>query len=614
MEKGDRVLRPPARLQTACACLGLALLCLALYAPALSFGFVDFDDTTVLLAHPELYDETSLPASVREIVGRLPREEPLLVRDLSWALDARLFGFRNPVGYHAGNVVLNALNVVLLFLFLRHATRRPGLALAVAGLFALVPVHVEPVAWVMGRKDLLSAAFLLAALLAQSHELATSDSTRRRSLYVASVALLCLALLSKIAAMSGFAVLALHRVFHAHLDGRRAPAEPIEPGRLVREVAPRLLPHALVTLAIVLWYQGTVAAYGVIGWRGPGPLDPEHLRNVATFTPLIVAGYLRSLVWPTQLSVAYRWPHVEIPLSGAELFASAAIGVALLAALAYCLWRRRDLAFYLASFLALLVPYLNVVFVDIWRADRYLYLASFCVLALAATLLVPREGAGARWRGAFAAALAAAFACGSLVQTWRQLPVWRDEESLWTHEAALDAPSLLGIQALAAIEVQRAEQEPSAARRAERVARARAGIERGIARERELGRRPAGYATSEQLQLSHLHQLRGRLAALEGRPLEEQVAHVRRAHEIAPNARSALQLAKTHLLLAEQAPEAAREPLVRESLRYFLEYVAQTSRDPRRRANSEGMLRAVYEQRYPFLRDEVQVARRTWFP
>src|SRR5512143_2861677 len=144
---------PAATQRTLLAALALAVVSLALYARSVGFGFVNFDDPQVLLAHPQLYDETSFLASLSQIFhGYFPREEPLLLRDVSWALDARLFGFRNPVGYHLGNVLLNAANVALLFWFLARATRRVGVAFAIAGVFAVLPVHVEAVAWVMGRK------------------------------------------------------------------------------------------------------------------------------------------------------------------------------------------------------------------------------------------------------------------------------------------------------------------------------------------------------------------------------------------------------------------------------------------------------------------------------
>jgi hypothetical protein len=597
---------------TALAVFALVGLSLALYARVPSFDFVNFDDPTVLLAHPQLYDETSFTSSLSQIFFEaFPREEPLLLRDVSWALDARVFGFQNPLGYHLGNVLLNAANVALLFLFLARATRRFGMSLAVAAVFAVLPVHVEPVSWVMGRKDTLSAFFVLAALLAQSRELDEPDTRRRRQLYLATLLCTCLALVAKIAAMPCFVLLALHRIFHPYLDGRRAPDAPIGVLRTLRVAIPPVLPHAVLTLAIVAWYQAAVAEYGVIGWRGRGPLDPEHLANVAVFTPLVIGSYWKSLVWPSQLSVFYRWPHVEIPLTGLEQLASVAIAIAIVAALVYCCLRRRDLAFYLLAFLALLLPYLNIVYVDIWRANRYVYLASFCALAVPAILLAQLHDRGTR---ALRIAIAGGVLCytlASAAQTLWLQAVWRDDAALWRYEAALDEPSLLAIQSLATSTVKQAEHEADPARRHELAGQARKEIERGLARDRELGRRPAGYATSEPLQVSRLHMLLGRIGALEGESLEAQLAHYATAHAIAPNRASAYLLANLYLEMSERAPAADRERLVRTSWNHFLEYVVFSGRDPVQVARSEGMITAIYEQRYPFLRSEIVAARQS---
>ena len=372
-----------------------------------------------------------------------------------------------------------------------------------------------------------------------------------------------------------------------------------------------MLPHAVLTVAIVAWYQAAVAEYGVTGWRGRGPLDPEHLANVAAFTPLVIGSYLKSLAWPAQLSVFYRWPHVEIPLTGSEQFASIAMALAIVVALVYCCLRRRDLAFYLLAFLALLLPYLNVVYVDIWRANRYVYLASFCALAVPAILLAQLYSRGTRAIRFAIAGATLCFALASAAQTLRLQAVWRDDVSLWRYEAALDEPSLLAIQSFATSYVKQAEREADPARRRELARQARSEVERGLARDRELGRRPAGYATSEPLQVSRLHTLLGRIGALEGEPLEAQLAHYATAHAIAPNRASAFLLAKLYLELSERAPEVDRERLVRNSWNHFMEYVAHSGRDPVQIARNAGMITAIYEQRYPFLRPEIVSARQS---
>ena|GEM_PF-1349300 len=603
-----------ARRKTVYACLGLAGLSFALYAGALRFGFVNFDDHTVLLAHPELYNASSFLSSLRQIfTAGSPREEPLLVRDISWALDAWLFGFANPLGYHLGNVVLNAANSVLVFFFLLRATRRFELALAVGASFAVLTVHVEPVCWVMGRKDLLSSFFVLTALLAQSFELEQTSPPRRWLCYGIALTATVLALFSKIAAMSCVLLLAMHWALHPYLAGHRDPRTPLRWSRIAREAVPRYAPHALLTTAIVVWYQHAIAQFGVIGWRGRGPLDPVHLVNVASFTPLVIGQYLQSIVWPAQLSILYRWPHVEIPLTNLQQLGALAMGLAVLSGVTYCCLRRRDLAFYSLGFLALLVPYMSFVFVDIWRADRYLYLASFCALAIPATLLCELYARARRALRFAILLLAAGFGVGSAAATLQHEAVWQDDDALWSYEAYLKEPSLQAIQGLAKLYVERAERETNAARRHELTDSARAEITRGLERDRALDRRPSGYATNEQLQLSHLYVLQGRVAALEGAPLEEQLAAYSTAHKIAPNRASAFMLAKIYLELAETAPFEERERLVRTSFDYFLEYIAQSTADPIQRERSASMLATLYEQPYPFLSDAIHAARRSYF-
>jgi hypothetical protein len=604
---------PDASPSLSIVALVLALFCVVLYARSLGFDFVDFDDRMVLLAHPQLYDEHSLLASLRAIfVDYFPREEPLLLRDLSWALDARVFGFRNPVGYHLGNIALNAANAVLLFLFLQRATRRLWPSAAIAAAFAALPVHVEAVSWVMGRKDVLSTALVLGALLAQAHALDAPRGARRNALYAATLACTALALLAKIAAFPCVALLGLHRVFQPYLAGRRAPGDRLEWRALLRGAVLPLVPHALVTASIVLWYQRVLSQFGVIGSRGPGTFSAEHLANVATFFPLVVGCYLRSLLWPADLSAYYRWPDVELALSTGEKLASAGVALGIAAFAIYCCVRRRDLAFYALAFLALLVPYSGIVFVDIWRADRYVYLASFAALALVA---FPLADLGRR-RPALApvgVGVAIAYVAVGALLTLRQEAVWTDNESLWLHEAYLPDPSLLAIRALAAEYGDRAEHEKDAEQRRAWSTRARQEASRGIEREAALGRRATGYATSEQLQLARLYALLGKLDRIDGAPLATQIAHYEQSLAIAPHRANEFLIAGLYLEYADSQPEADRERIVRLSFERFRQYLAESAHDPAWRDRNAALLTNVYERRYPYLASAIGEARETYF-
>jgi len=591
--------------------LAVALLLLAgsllLYAPSLAFGFIGYDESAVLLGHPNLYHQPSLLASLREIlVGYFPREEPLIVRDLSWLLDARLFGFERGLGYHLGNVVLNAVNVVLLFAFLLHATRSLALAALVAALFSVLAIHVEPVCWVMGRKDLLGACFVLLALLAQSSALRQPTPARRRALEVVVLLLVPVAVLSKFSAIVLVVLLALHRVYAPFLDGTRPPGEPVGWRARGRELL-GLWPHLLVTIVLYLWYQRTLAAFQVIGGRGPAPWSLTHLQTVALLFPISLGRTVEHLFSAGQLSISYLRPNVGLPLTGAEI----AILVATLLASAGLLWlttrRRRDLAFFVLAFLVLMAPYANLEYIGIWVADRYAYLSSACVL----TLLV--AGGFAAWRSrqrgvrgvvvVLFAGLAVA-AGHNLVAGRAHQAAFRNARAFWDYELARAEPSLLAYESAAKTALaEAAEAEPGSEGRAAALGRVRQVAERGLHAYRSLPWKPApAYFSRERAHAAGLYTAMGLGASLAGQAPEERLRYHRAAYQLMPSQHTALLLAQGLFDQAKLVP--ARLELARESLRYFALYLREAKSDPRRRVGLPRLL-GKYTEAFPELAGEV---------
>jgi hypothetical protein len=593
--------------------LALVALSLFWYLRTAGYEFVGFDDTRILLGHPNLYDESSLLSSIREIfIGYFPREEPLLVRDLSWAVDARLFGFANPFGYHFGNIVLNAANVGLLFLLLRRTTRSAETSAVVALCFAVLPVHAEPVCWVMGRKDMLAAFFLLVALLAQSFGLDDRPAKQRRALYALTLLCTLLALLSKASALVFFIVLGLHRLFRPYLEDGYHPRAKIDWRTRSRRAALAVSPHAALSVLFFIWYRSVVGEYGIIESDAPGPLDPEHLSNMIRFAPLILGQYLAHLAWPADLSMYYRWPHVEIPLTTREWVGSAAIAITLLAGLCALLVRRRDLAFYVLFGLTLLLPYTGLFYVGFWSADRYIYLASAGALVIATVLLREFSARGPLAAGA-CALIAVAFVSGSALQGWRQQEIWRNGESLWLYEAYRAEPSLLSIQALAKAYLHHAERDGNSADASAWLDRAAFEIERGFARHAELGRKPGRYPVPEQHQLARLHYLRGRLAELRHEPIENQLLHFARAFELAPERLTAIYTSRSLFTLAGHAEGPEQQKLVEDSFDYFVQYIEFSQHDSLQLAESERLLEVNYEGRFPYLEKRILETRKTYF-
>src|SRR5260221_439798 len=240
---------------------GLLLMLAAwgLYLPSVWYGFVYYDDVRILLNHPELYGQAQLTADLHAIFATgFPREEPLLLRDVTWALDSHFFGFGNAFGYHLGNVLLHGIVVALMFAFLLGTTRRYGFALAISIAWLVVAIHTEPVAWIMGRKDILSTMFMLLALCAQTRRLTAESDRARCGWYAVTLVCFVCGLLSKISVLTFPLVLFLHAVFLPYLNGERPPNGTFPWERaLLREIF-LLVPGLMVSVLVYNWYRQTL--------------------------------------------------------------------------------------------------------------------------------------------------------------------------------------------------------------------------------------------------------------------------------------------------------------------------------------------------------------------
>ena len=170
------------------------------FLPALRGEFVDADDSVYVTKNAHVQGGLTLGNVVWAFSHKVADNywHPLTIWSLM--LDSQLYGVK-PWGYHLTNVLLHAVNAVLVFLVLRRLTGATWRSLAVAGLFGLHPLQVEAVAWICERKDVLSAMFWLLALWAyaryaqkRSSAMTVSALDPRRSTLDYSAALLFFAL------------------------------------------------------------------------------------------------------------------------------------------------------------------------------------------------------------------------------------------------------------------------------------------------------------------------------------------------------------------------------------------------------------------------------------
>src|SRR5581483_7930903 len=275
----------------------LVLAVFAAYTGVVGCDFVDYDDTDYILNNHAIQNGLHWSTVVWAFSSVWASNwHPLTW--LSHALDFTLFGL-NPIGYHVENVGWHALNSVLLLLWLEYLTGSFWRSAVVAAFFALHPLHVESVAWISERKDLLSAFFwILTAWLYTAFVRSPSGSVRRHQFYAASLLAFILALLSKPMAVTLPFVLLL-------LDFWPLPRPLATPWRrLLFEKTPFfLLTAADSIVTFFVQKQGGAMSAPV----------KFHLAARLANIPLSYFRYVRKIFWPSDLTMYYKHTRV-IPL------------------------------------------------------------------------------------------------------------------------------------------------------------------------------------------------------------------------------------------------------------------------------------------------------------
>ena len=334
----------------------LVLLAIVVYTPALLFGGFVWDDW-IFVTEP-LVRRLDGIVSIWLSPSEIARENHYwpIVYTTFW-IEHKLWGF-NPIGYHAVNVGLHALNSVLVWrLLLRLGV--PG-AWLVGAVFAVHPVHVESVAWIIERKDLLSALFYLGAV----HVWLRFTEAPGPGRYLLCLALFAAALLSKSIAVTLPAALLLLRWWQAgRVTWRDAAC-----------VAPLFALALGVTLADLAFYRDRIDS----------ALDYSLVER-ALIAARALWVYAHQLVWPASLPVLYpRWDvHPGDLLGWLAIAALVALGVALW--LARGRIGRGPLAgvLFFALTLSPVLGFVDFRFMQIaFVADRFQYLASIGPLAV----------------------------------------------------------------------------------------------------------------------------------------------------------------------------------------------------------------------------------------
>jgi len=412
-------------------CLFLAVISLTVFGQTIRYDFVNFDDDLYVYNTPAIRSGLTIKGIAGAFINQHARNwHPLTT--VSHMLDCQLYDL-NAGGHHATNIILHTIAVLLLFQVLRKMTGAVWRSAIVAALFAVHPLHVESVAWVSERKDVLSAVFFFLMLYAYTRYVRATSITR----YLVVAILFVAGLMSKPMLVSAPIILLLldywplRRFEQRCLPmGEAKIAESDHQRRRIGRVFVEKVP-LLVLSAIAC------AITFILQKRATGAIPPLPLlwRIENAFVTYVI--YAWKTLWPTRLAVFY--PH---PNDGLALWPVIMAILLLLAITAATIVFRRRRPYLLTGwfwYLVMLIPVTGLVQVgEQGHADRYTYLPNiglfvigvWCAADLAA---VHRSRSRLAVTTVVAVSVILALAWAAFIQT----SYWRNSETLWTHALAV---------------------------------------------------------------------------------------------------------------------------------------------------------------------------------
>jgi tetratricopeptide (TPR) repeat protein len=409
--------------------LFLVAISLAVFGQTVRYEFVNFDDDLYVYNAPAIQAGLTVKGLALAFTSPHARNwHPLAT--ISHMLDCQLYGLKAG-GHHATSVLLHIIAVLLLFRVLRQMTGAVWKSATVAALFAVHPLHVESVAWVSERKDVLSAVFFLLMLDAYFRYTRARSVTR----YLAVAALLAAGLMSKPMLVSAPVILLLLdywplRRFEQLFSTKDRVKIAKSGGQwwVIRDLLLEKVPLLLLS-------AGSCVITFVLQKRGIGAIPPLPFfwRVQNAFATYVI--YVWKTLWPTRLAVFY--PHPNDTLAIWEIVL--AIGLLLAMTIAAIVFRRERPYLFTGWFwyVVMLVPVIGVIQVgEQGHADRYTYLPHIGLFLLA-VWLVADVTAAARLRSRIALPAAVIIIVGLTWTAFIQTSYWRNSETLWTHALAV---------------------------------------------------------------------------------------------------------------------------------------------------------------------------------
>ncbi len=395
-----------------------------IYGQTLGFALLYYDDNEFVFANSHV--APGLTASgIHWAFTDGPFGEWYPLAMLSHMLDCQIFG-SSAWGHHLTSVLLHAAASIALFLVLwRMTTELWPSAAVVAILFAVHPQHVESVAWIAERRDVLSGLFFVLTLAAY---LGYVRRGRWWPYYGLLLLLFALGLMAKAMLVTLPALLLLLDFWPLSRWGAAADT-PDWTRSLTRPSLGRLLWEKVPLFALAV--GDALITLRTHGIEGAALAWPARIGNAAVF----YVTYLIQFFYPVDLAVYYPYPTGLLPAW--QVIGSVAILA--IASIAAVIARRRYPWFFVGWFwyLGMLLPVIGLSHVvAIATADRYMYLSGIG-LCIGLVWGVARASARLPQRRAILTASAAVASLLLTAAAWRQTSFWHDDETLWRHALAV---------------------------------------------------------------------------------------------------------------------------------------------------------------------------------
>lgn len=396
-----------------------AALTFLFYLGALDNGFVNWDDPTYVYKNTKLgsFDWALIKWAFTTVVSG--NWHPLAM--ISHGLDVALFGL-NAKGHHFTSIFIHSINTLLVFfitkklLYKKKAFQAGAAALITALLFGLHPTHVESVAWISERKDLLSALFFMISIL---FYLGQAEDRRRKLFYILSLFSFILALLSKPMAVTLPVVLLIIDIYRD--------------GAFTRKTLVGKIPF----FAISLIYAPVI----FLAQKSAGAMGSIDSYPVVTRIFTAAEGfffYIYKTIIPVNLAPYY--PHPGVIESVGLTHIGAIIALIAITALVILLFKKERAWFSAwAYYVVTLLPVIGLVQIGAQAAaDRYTYLpmiSLYMLVAVGLSGLCARAGGKGRAIGVIFIVFIISISLGW--STKRQVEIWRDSVTLWSYEISL---------------------------------------------------------------------------------------------------------------------------------------------------------------------------------